>query len=138
MPWRVILLSFALLGIFIAGYRRKAFVRTESLRSELLDIHTRTVRHVRPAYENAVRALEAGLSPYNPAVHTTITPVQLLIHERNVNLILQPHRRLGDMYRFGIRAPQWSDEGEAVRAPGTVMPLNRTELQSNCHILGTC
>jgi hypothetical protein len=85
---------------------------------------------------NAVRALETGLTPYNPAVHTQIVPLQLLIHMRNVNLIMQPHRRLGDMYRFGIRKPRWSDGGAAVRSPGTVLPMSRTENQSNCYIVG--
>jgi hypothetical protein len=87
---------------------------------------------------NAVRALETGLTPYNPAVHTQIVPLQLLIHMRNVNLIMQPHRRLGDMYRFGIRKPRWSDGGAAVRSPGTVLPMSRTENQSNCYIVGSC
>jgi hypothetical protein len=87
---------------------------------------------------NAVRSLETGLTPYNPAVQTTIVPLQLLIHMRNVNLIMEPHRRLADMYRFGIRKPRWSDGGAAVRAPGTVLPMSRTENQSNCYIVGSC
>ena len=87
---------------------------------------------------NAVRALETGLTPYNPAVHTSVQPVQLLIHMRKVNLFLQVHRRLADMYRFGVRSPRWIESAEAVASPGTVFPMSRTENISNCYVIGTC
>ncbi|MBI4521144.1 MAG: hypothetical protein HY701_09925 [Gemmatimonadetes bacterium] len=86
---------------------------------------------------NAVRALD-GLTPYDPAKHSAIDPLQLLIHMRKVNLILQPQRRLLDLYRFGIRAPRWSDAALTVTAPGTVLKMGQKERRTNCYVVGTC
>jgi hypothetical protein len=86
---------------------------------------------------NAVRTLEK-LTPYDPAVHTAVNARDLLVHMRKVNLFLQVQRRLGDMYRFGIKSPLWIESAEAVRAPGTVLPMSRTENISNCYVVGTC
>lgn len=85
---------------------------------------------------NAVRALEA-LTPYDPAIHA-IEPLDLLVHERRVNLFLQAHRRLGDLYRFGIVVDEWQDNSLALTAPGSVFPLGEEERLSNCYVMGTC
>lgn len=85
---------------------------------------------------NVVRALN-GLTPYDPAVHD-ITPLELLIHERRVNLFLQAQRRLADLYRFGIEVAEWAEDSDARNAPGTVFPIGEEERLSNCYILGTC
>ncbi len=85
---------------------------------------------------NAVRALE-GLTPYDPGVHG-ITPRDMLIHTRFVNLFLQPMRRLADLYRFGIHSPTWVESSEAATAPGTVFPISDEERLANCYINGTC
>lgn len=86
---------------------------------------------------NANRALD-GLPAYDPATHTGVSVEQLLKHERLTNLFLMTHRRWADMYRFGEKAPEWIDAGEASLAPGTFFPIHRDEQLSNCYILGTC
>ncbi len=80
---------------------------------------------------NAVRALESSLTPYDPAVHADIDPQELLVHMRRVNLLVQLQRRLLDMYRFGITAPEWGSTGEAFLSPGTVFPKSDLECDSN-------
>lgn len=80
---------------------------------------------------NAVRALESTLTPYDPATHSDVDPQELLIHTRRVNLLVQLQRRLLDMYRFGIVAPEWGSTGEAVQRPGTVFPKSDLECDSN-------
>lgn len=85
---------------------------------------------------NHVRAME-DLTPYDANVHA-IAPQDLLIHTRLVNLFLQPMRRLGDLYRFGIAVPDWVASSEAATAPGTVFPISDEERLSNCYFNGTC
>jgi len=85
---------------------------------------------------NEVRALE-GLTDYDPDVHA-ITPRDMLIHTRLVNLFLQPMRRLADMYRFGIPSPTWVESSEAATQPGTVFPISDEERLANCYFNGTC
>ena len=80
---------------------------------------------------NAVRGLESSLTPYDPAVHTTIDQQELLIHSRRVNLFLQLQRRLLDMYRFDIEAPVWLGGQLALTQPGTVFPIGDLECKSN-------
>lgn len=74
---------------------------------------------------NAVRALY-GLTPYSGQ----IPAIEMLVHERRVNLFLQI-RRLHDMYRFGNTAPEWLPQSDAYRAPGSFFPIGITEIQSN-------
>ena len=79
---------------------------------------------------NALRAFN-GLAPWTPA--SPVTALNLLKHERRVNLFLQL-RRLADLYRFGERADRWSTTdvtADAVRCTGTFFPITVTELQSN-------
>lgn len=85
---------------------------------------------------NAVRALD-NLPAYNPAVHTTVAPLDLLLHERRANLFFQG-RRLSDMYRFGVTSPQWQPSSDAVRLPGILLPIADVERLSNCYLNGTC
>ncbi len=85
---------------------------------------------------NAVRALE-GLTAYDPAVHA-VTPRDMLIHTRFVNLFLQPMRRLGDLYRFAIDSPTWVESSDAATAPGTVFPISDEERLANCYFNGSC
>lgn len=77
---------------------------------------------------NAVRALD-GLTPWAGQ----IPAVDMLVHERAVNLFLQG-RRLADMYRFGIQDARWLSSSDAVVAPGTFFPIADMELKSNCHL----
>jgi hypothetical protein len=60
-------------------------------------------------YINQLRALNTTLTPYNG---TTPAPVELLKHERFVNLYNQG-KRLMDMHRFGIKARKWVSAAEA-------------------------
>ncbi len=86
---------------------------------------------------NALRALESGLSDYDPNVHA-ITPEDMLIHTRLVNLFQQPMRRLADLYRFDIQVAEWLSASEAATAPGTVFPISDEERLANCYFNGTC
>jgi len=79
---------------------------------------------------NAVRAFNAGLTPYNGA---TPAPRDMLIHERLVNLWLQG-RRLSDMYRFGIKSQEWAPTSIAATTPGCFLPISVTERLSNSNV----
>ncbi|MHB1169155.1 MAG: hypothetical protein ACYC28_07725 [Longimicrobiales bacterium] len=85
---------------------------------------------------NEVRGLE-GLTDYDPNTHA-ITPRDMLIHTRFVNLFLQPMRRLADLYRFDIASPTWVESSEAATSPGTVFPISDEERLANCYINGSC
>ncbi|MDZ7780818.1 MAG: hypothetical protein U5R14_12930 [Gemmatimonadota bacterium] len=65
-------------------------------------------------------------------------PLEVLQHERRVNLYNMVTRRLWDMYRFGVTAPRWSSTSDAVTNPGQVFVIGQGERVSNCFILGTC
>lgn len=84
---------------------------------------------------NAVRALD-GKPAYDPAAAGAPTVLAMLKHERRVSLFFQG-RRLLDMYRFGDRSPTWLSTGEAVTAPGTLLPIADIERNSNCFINGS-
>ncbi len=58
---------------------------------------------------NQIRAFNSTLSPWDGV---TPAPVEILKHERFVNLFNQG-KRLMDMHRFGIRARKWVPEAEA-------------------------
>ncbi len=79
---------------------------------------------------NDVRAMD-GLTPYSGQ----IPAVDLLAHERRVNLFLQ-NRRLIDMYRFGIRSGAWLEVSAAFRTPGSFFPIAVTEIRSNPNVGG--
>src|SRR5690606_15190970 len=79
---------------------------------------------------NEVRALE-GLTDYDPDVHA-ITPRDMLIHTRLVNLFLQPMRRLADMYRFGIPSPHGWNRRRRRRSRG---PCSRSATRSVSRIV---
>jgi hypothetical protein len=59
--------------------------------------------------------------------------VDMLIHERQVNLFLQGIR-LHDMYRFGITSPAWQPDRITRTAPGTLFPISKVELDANCYL----
>ncbi len=80
---------------------------------------------------NAVRALNAGLTPYTGQ----IPAMDMLKHERRVNLFLMG-LRLNDMYRFGIRDPHWKANSDAVTKPGTLLPITIVEIRANPHLAG--
>lgn len=74
---------------------------------------------------NTLRALD-GLSDYTGQI-----PAQEILEaSRQANLYLQG-RRLTDMYRFGVSSPQWQPSSDAVRTPGTFIPLTNTEIRAN-------
>ena len=54
----------------------------------------------------------------------------LLQHERRAILYLMA-RRLADMYRFGIKSPEWLPNSEAANSPGAFFPIVRREIESN-------
>jgi len=81
---------------------------------------------------NAVRSLD-GLSDYTGPGQ--IDPVELLEHERRVNLYLQV-RRLADHYRFGSPSSNWQSSSAAVTTPGTFFPISISEIRSNPNVGG--
>ena len=81
---------------------------------------------------NAVRSLD-GLTPWSGQVPA----LQILQHERQVNLFLQM-RRLTDEYRFGLPSPEWQATSAAASKPGTFFPIAYSEALTNCYIAGTC
>ena len=71
---------------------------------------------------NQIRAFNLTLTPYNG---TTPAPVEMLKHERFVNLFNQG-KRLMDMHRFGIRARKWVPAAEAY-AKACFFPIQNIE-----------
>jgi len=84
---------------------------------------------------NAVRAFK-GSTAYDPATHAQ-SVLEMLQHERRVNLFFQPTRRIWDMYRFGDMADSWGPGSDATRT-GQMFVIGQSERISNCYILGTC
>jgi starch-binding outer membrane protein, SusD/RagB family len=82
---------------------------------------------------NDLRSLYKSLTPYSGQ----IPALQILEHERRVNLFMQG-RRLADMYRFGVKSPHWEATSVAYTTPGTFFPIANIEQISNCHLAGTC
>ena len=74
---------------------------------------------------NALRSLD-GLSEYSGQVDAQ----DLLIESRQANLFIQG-RRLADMYRFGLTSPNWIPESDAVRTPGSFLPITAIEIRAN-------
>ncbi|HEV8266168.1 MAG TPA: RagB/SusD family nutrient uptake outer membrane protein [Gemmatimonadales bacterium] len=89
------------------------------------------------AFINNIRALNTGLTPYDPLNAAHPRALAMYQHERRVNLFLQG-RRLADHYRFGVPADKWPANAEARLQPGTVFPITNTERLANCYINGTC
>ncbi|HET9984431.1 MAG TPA: RagB/SusD family nutrient uptake outer membrane protein [Longimicrobiales bacterium] len=81
---------------------------------------------------NAVRAVD-NLTPYGGQ----IPALDMLKYERQANLFLQG-KRLADLYRFGIRLPEWLSNSDAVLKPGTYLPIPSVEVLANCHLSGSC
>jgi len=84
---------------------------------------------------NEVRSLKGG-SDFDPATHSQ-SILEVLQHERRVNLFFQATRRVWDMYRFGITAESWGPASDAMQA-GQVFVIGQNERVSNCHLLGSC
>jgi len=77
---------------------------------------------------NNLRAMD-GLTPYSGQVDA----LDLLKHSRMANLIMEGSR-LGDMYRFGIQAPNWQSTSPAVNNAGTFLPITNIEILANPNI----
>jgi starch-binding outer membrane protein, SusD/RagB family len=74
---------------------------------------------------NAVRAVD-GLTPYSGQ----IPALDMLKYERRAALFVTGVR-LFDMYRFGVRDPLWHANSDAVRKPGTLLPITCLEANAN-------
>ena len=61
-----------------------------------------------------------------------ISAMDMLMHERRVNLFLQ-FKRLQDHYRFGVTSANWLPSSPAATTPGTMLPITRIEILANCH-----
>lgn len=81
---------------------------------------------------NHVRAMD-NLTPYNGQ----IPAADMLRHTRRMNTWMMG-LRLADMYRFGVKDARWEPNGDAMKAPGTMLPITIIELRSNCYLNGTC
>ena len=82
------------------------------------------------AHINDIRALD-GLTPFAGQISNK----DILVHERRVNTLFMG-QRLADMYRFGLTDPKWEPNGDAVKAPGTLLPITIIEIRANCHLNG--
>jgi len=82
---------------------------------------------------NDVRSIYSSLTPYSGQMPA----MQMLIHERRANMFLQGFR-LGDLYRFGIKSPDWTSTTAAYMHAGEFLPIAYVEQLSNCYIAGTC
>ena len=91
------------------------------------------INHVR-AIKEAVTGV--SMTPYDPDIHDP-SPMDMIIHERNVNLFMMPTRRVHDQYRFDIPAEAWAPGSDATRN-GQVFVIGQDERVSNCYLLGTC
>lgn len=79
---------------------------------------------------NHVRAMD-DLTPYTGQ----LPELDMLISARRSNLFLMG-LRLNDMYRFGIQAPDWQPNSDAIQQPGTLLPISITEIRANPFIGG--
>jgi hypothetical protein len=77
---------------------------------------------------NALRAID-GLPDYTGQ----IPALEMLKHERRAALFVTGLRLL-DMYRFGIKDPLWHANSDAVKKPGTLLPITCIEMNSNPNI----
>ncbi len=77
---------------------------------------------------NMIREGLDGLTPYSGQ----IPAIEMLEHERRVNLFLQ-YKRLQDHYRFGSPSSNWLAGSKALTTPGTMLPITRVEILANCH-----
>ena len=85
---------------------------------------------------NHVRAIK-GSSAYDPEAAGAPSVLEMLQHERLVNLFFMPTRRIADQYRFDIDAPSWAPGSDATRN-GQMFIIGQNENVSNCYILGSC
>lgn len=85
---------------------------------------------------NHVRAIK-GSSAYDPTAAGAPSVLEMLQHERLVNLFFMPTRRIADQYRFDVVAPSWAPGSDAMRN-GQMFIIGQSENVSNCYILGTC
>lgn len=79
---------------------------------------------------NHVRSMD-NLTPYAGQIPAK----DMLNHERRVNTMFMG-LRLADMYRFGITDGLWEPNGDAMSAPGTMLPITIIEIRANCHLNG--
>jgi len=77
---------------------------------------------------NAVRAVD-GMTGYTGQ----IPAIDMLKHERRAALFVTGVR-LVDMYRFGVRDPLWHPTSDALRKPGTLLPITCIEANANPEI----
>lgn len=77
---------------------------------------------------NMIREGLDGLTAYSGQ----IPAIEMLQHERRVNLFLQ-YKRLQDMYRFGVHSMNWLPSSPAATTPGLMLPITRIEILANCH-----
>ncbi len=83
------------------------------------------------AFANHINTIREGLDGLT-AYSGQIPAIDMLQHERRVNLFLQ-HKRLQDHYRFGSSSMNWLAGSPADSRPGTMLPITRIEILANCH-----
>jgi len=110
--------STTLLPFTLTSWKEMQLILAEAslARGDVADFKTRI---------NAVRAVDV-LPAWDG---TTPAALDMLIHERRVNLFLQS-RRLHDLYRFGLKADRWLPTSIAYRK-ACFFPITSIERQSN-------
>lgn len=82
---------------------------------------------------NHVRTLD-GQSEYSAAEHgDQISAEEMLRYERKTDLFLMG-KRLGDLYRFGVKDDAWQETSVAFQETGTFFPIALTEIRANSEI----
>lgn len=113
---------------FIAGGRYPGYTVVSAREMHLILAEAALAVGDTPGFTTAINNLR-GLDS-KTAYSGQIPAVDLLRHERRVNLFMQG-RRLADHYRFGIAAAKWQPTSEAVTQPGRFLPIAARECLSN-------
>jgi hypothetical protein len=127
----------ALINEFVTGNLLTTLVATSSRDMRLIIAEVALAKANSAEFATQINALRSlnNLPAWTGAAGQP-TALEILIHERRVNLYLQG-RRLNDMYRFHIVDPSWSAQGEALTCPGAEFPIGDIERQTNPNVPST-
>jgi hypothetical protein len=127
----------ALINEFVTGNLLTTLVATSSRDMRLIIAEVALAKANSAEFATQINALRSlnNLPAWTGAAGQP-TALEILIHERRVNLYLQG-RRLNDMYRFHIVDPSWSAQSESFTCPGAEFPIGDIERQTNPNVPST-
>jgi len=125
----------ALMNEFITGNLLTPLAVTGSRDMRLIIAEVALAKNDLTTFATQINALRAiyNLPPWSATGAGMPTALEILIHERRVNLFLQG-RRLNDMYRFGLTKAAWSTTSDAATCPGSEFPITDNERQANPNV----